>query len=559
MPDLFTRLGDPTTRRVSEDLSMTSRRTLLRAAATTVVATAATSALGAAPAVAAPKAPARRFGSAVPAPRTPSTPPAPSAAIQTGEAFALHLVRRTTYGATPELLDEVRTLGTATWLERQLTPDSIDDVACDLVLARFPHYFSDPQRMHAEHDNGSWAGMQDTIRAAFSRACWSKRQLLEVMVDFWSNHLNTTAPSSEVWSSKGWEDRHVIRPHALGRFSDMLLASGRSPAMLRYLDGAESKKSNPNENYGRELLELHTVGRTAGYAQADVVAAARALTGRTTWTPWNGGLPHNVGTFRYRADWHHVGPLKVLGWSHPNGSAAEGAEVGDSLLRYLATHPATAARIARKLCVRFVADEPPQALVDRLAAVYLASDTAIVPVLRALFTSPEFAASAGQKYRRPLEDVVASVRILGIEPGVTGAKAVSSLCWELQQVGHAPFGWHPPDGYPDVAAAWTGTGNVLGRWNLHVGLAQGWWKEGLHYPGTSLYARLLPGAKPASRAELVTATASRLLPGSSLPAAHRDALVTFLGGPGPVRSGDTGGLYPILVALLLDSPAWSVR
>lgn len=538
---------------------MTSRRALLRAAATTVAATAATSVLGSAPASAAPKAPARRrFGSSVPAPRTPSAP-SPSAAIQTGEAFALHLVRRTTYGATPELLEEVRTLGTATWLERQLTPDSIDDGVCDLVLARFPHYFSDPPRMHAEHDNGSWAGMQDTVRAAFTRACWSKRQLLEVMVDFWSNHLNTTAPSSEVWSSKGWEDRHVIRPHALGRFSDMLLASARSPAMLHYLDGASSRKADPNENYGRELLELHTLGRTAGYTQADVVATARALTGRSTWTPWNKGVAENLGTFRYRADWHHVGPLEVLDWSHPNGSAADGVEVGDSLLRYLATHPATAARIAHKLCVRFVADDPPQALVERLAAVYLASGTAVVPVLRALLTSPEFAASAGQKYRRPFEDVVASVRTLGIEPAPAGVKAISSLVWELGQVGHAPFGWHPPDGYPDVAAAWTGTGNVLGRWNLHVGLAQGWWKEGVLYPGTSLYARLLPGAKPASRAELVTATADRLMPGSPLPPAHRDALVTFLGGAGPVKPGDTGGLYPILVALLLDSPAWSVR
>ena len=545
--------------------SSTTRRALLRGAGAAVATTAATSALGS-PAEAATRGPGRRrFGE--PVLRTPSSPAPPAApraeaplvGLPAGEAYTHHLVRRTTYGATPQLLDEVRALGATSWLEQQLSPMTIDDSACDEVLRRFAHYWSDPPKMHADHKFGAWAGMQDTVRAAFARACWSRRQLLEVMVDFWSNHLNTTAPSSEVWSSKGWEDRNVIRPHALGRFSDMLVASAASPAMLRYLDGAEAKKANPNENYGRELLELHTVGRTAGYTQAEVVATARALTGRTTWTPWNGGDTTNLGLFRYRQEWHHVGPLKVLGWSHANASAADGVAVGDSLLRYLATHPATAARIARKLCVRFVSDDPPQALVDRLAAVYLASDTAVVPVLRALFASPEFAASAGQKYRRPFEDVVATIRALDIAPAATGTKAMQDLVWEIEQLGNAPFGWHPPDGYPDVAAAWVGTGTVLGRWNLHVGLAQGWWKDGLVYPGTSLYARLLPGPRPASRADLVTATAARLMPGVALPAAHRDALVTFLGGPGPVRDGDVGGLYPILVALLLDSPAWSTR
>ena len=493
--------------------------------------------------------------------RTPRAPAAPApTAVPTNEAFTLHLLRRATYGVTPELLAQARAVGAQAWLDQQLAPDEIDDGACDGLLQRFPHYFSDPPKVHADLDQGSWKAMQDVSRATFARACFSRRQLLEVMVEFWSNHLNVTCPSSEVWSSKGWEDRNVIRRHALGTFSDMLVASVKSPAMLQYLDNASSKGRAPNENYGRELLELHTVGRDAGYTQADVLSCARALTGLTTWNKWNGGTPDDLGTFRYRKEWRYVGPVGLLGWSHPNTDPAGGVAVAESLVRHLARHPSTAARLARKLCVRFVSDNPPAALVDRLARIYLDGGTAVVPVLRALFASPEFAASVGQKYRRPYEDVVATVRVLGIEPSAdTEAKTYGDLVWELGQAGQAPLAWHPPDGYPDVAAAWVGPGTLLARWNLHVGLAQGWWKNGFAYPGGSLYDRLLPGPRPATRADLVTAVAARLMPGTDLPAAHRDALVTFLGGPGPVKSGDVDGIFPILVALLLDSPLWSTR
>ena len=534
------------------DDAVTTRRGLLRAGAV-LAAAAGAGVLTAAPAAASARRPPVRR---TPGPQRRTRPvlpaPAPGA-----PGDLRHLLLRTTYGLTPALLAEATALGPAAWLDRQLAPSTIEDSACDAVVARFPAYAMDPPQVHATYDDGSWEPMLATVRTAFVRACWSRRQLLEVMVEFWSNHLNTTAPSSGVWSSKGFEDRTVIRPHALGRFSDLLLASASSPAMLRYLDGAESRGSDPNENYGRELLELHTVGRDAGYTQAEVVDTARALTGRTTWTPWNGGTAANLGLFGFRADWHHVGPLAVLGWTSANTS--DGQAVGDSLLRHLATHPATAARIAHKLCVRFVSDDPPAALVARLAQVYLASGTAVVPVLRALFASPEFAASAGGKQRRPYEDVVASVRVLGIEPAPTGTetRGIADVCWGLHELGQAPFGWHPPDGYPDVAAAWTGTGTALGRWNLHTGLAQGWWQGGLRYPGATLAARLLPGPLPATRAELVARTADRLT--VPLPQAHLDALVTFLGGPGPVREWDLGGVYSVLVALVLDSPLWSAR
>lgn len=468
----------------------------------------------------------------------------------------LHLLRRVTYGVTPALLDDVRAAGGAgAWLEQQLAPDRLADPVCDATLARFPLAQATPQQMHTL-GNGTWEGMDALQRATFSRACWSRRQLLEVMVELWSDHLNVTCPSSEVWDVRPAYDL-VLRAHALGRFEDLLLAVGRSPGMLRYLDGASSRGSAPNENWARELLELHTVGRA--YSQADVLGAARALAGRSVWEPWDGATPDVVGTFRWRPEWHPVGPLQVLGWTHPNSSTGDGLAVGDSLLSHLAQHPGTAARVARRLAVRFVSDDPPAALVDRLAGVYLAAGTAVVPVLRTLFASPEFAASVGAKTRRPYEDVVATVRTVGLVPDPAGAvRGIADWVWQLRELGHDPGGWPGPDGYPDVAPAWAGTGSVLGRWNLHLAATQHWFHEGIAAPG-SLADRLLPGPVPATRDELVAALGQRLLGGPGLPGPHRDALVSWLGGPGRVGRGDTQWDLPVLAALVLDAPAWSVR
>lgn len=493
------------------------------------------------------------------APR-PAARPSPSP-LPTDEAFGLHLLRRTTYGHTLSLLARRESVGTQQWLEEQLHPETLDDTACDNVLQRFPLYFRDPPSLNAEFSKGTYDAMTSTARATLARACFSERQLLEVMVEFWSNHLNVFSPTVEVWSSKAWDDRNVIRAHALGRFSDMLLASARSPAMLKFLDNASSRGAAPNENYGRELLELHTLGRDGGYTQDDVRACALALTGLSVWRPSDNGPADAVGMFRYRPDRHYVGPLRLLDWSHPNSGATAGPEVAESLLRYLAVHPATAAHLARKLCLRFVSDDPPARLVEHLAAVYLASDTSVVPVLRALFASPEFAGAVGQKYRRPYEDVVATVRVLELQPSQEPlTETFVQLVSQLSALGQAPSGWQAPDGYPDTAAAWTSVGSTLQRWNLHMGLVGGWWKNGgLLYPGASTFDRLLSALRPATREALVDATAARLLPGEALPPAHRHALVAFLGGPGPMRVADTSGIFDVLVALLLDSPHWSRR
>jgi uncharacterized protein (DUF1800 family) len=481
--------------------------------------------------------------------------------LASNPSFTWHLLRRTTFGLTPELLQDVTTAGgVLAWLDRQLNPGTIPDAACDAEMALFPLASVNPPEVYAKLSNGGWSSMVDVVRGTFARQIWSKRQLFEVMVEFWSNHLNITSPSSEPWATKAWDDRNVIRANALGRFDEMLVASMKSPAMLLYLNNSESRGSAPNENYGRELLELHTVGVDAGYGHDGVLHAAYALTGLTTWDPWNGGVAANLGTFRYRPEWHRTGQLNVLGWTHPNADRTAGVAVAESLGRYLANHPATAARIARKLVIRFVADNPPQALVNRLAKVYLDNQTAVVPVLRALFASSEFASSTGQKFRRPNEDVVASIRAVGMRPDPASKKtgAIANMCWFVGELENAPHGWHQPDGYPDTAHAWTGAGTTLGRWNLHAAVAQRWWKDGVTYPA-NLATHLLGPTLPATRRQMVDILIARLLPGQNPSVAHRAALVKFLGADGKLLASDLTGIFPILVGLVLDSPYWCVR
>jgi hypothetical protein len=489
---------------------------------------------------------------------TPSPTPTP---LPSTDAFTLHLLRRTTFGITPELLADVAAAGGASgWLDNQLNPGALNDAACTAVLARWPLASADPPANYAAMENGGWDSMEGLVRATVARQLWSKRQLFEVMVDFWSNHLNITCPSSEVWATKSWDDRNVIRANALGRFEDMLQASLTSPAMLMYLNNAQSRGDDVNENYARELLELHTVGVDAGYDHDDIVAAARALSGLSVWDPWNGGTTANYGTFRYRASWHYVGTISVLGWSHANTTTAGGVTVARSLVTYLAKHPSTAHQIARKLAVRFVSDNPPAGLVDRLAQIYLDNDTATVPVLRALFASEEFAAATGKKVRRPAEDIIAAWRAVGVAPDPASLEpdgAVAGLRWMLGELSNAPLGWNLPDGYPDVASAWNGAALTLNRWNAHVGTTGQWWHEGVIWP--NLATHLLGATVPATRGALIDALIARLLPGHQVSVAHRNAIVAFLGADGPIRNGDTTWLFPVLVAVVFDSPYWSVR
>ncbi|MEV0897751.1 DUF1800 domain-containing protein [Actinoplanes sp. NPDC049802] len=466
----------------------------------------------------------------------------------------LHLLRRATFGPTPASIAEIRRLGAAAWLDRQLDPSSIADPVADDVLARLPLARLSTAEIRSRVAAGtlkrhSWEPMWQLGFAAVTRALWSERQLLEVMSDFWSNHLNVTCPAGEVWDSRIDYDT-TIRRHAFGRFSDLLKASARHPAMLTYLDNRYSTRAAPNENYGRELLELHTVG--LAHTEADVKNAARLLTGLTV----NGA----TGRYRYDGANHVTGAVRVLSFQHANATTAGGEAAAMALLDYLALHPVTARRIVTKLCVRFVADQPPASLITALVKVYLDNRSAIAPVLRALFGSAEFAASIGAKARTPFEDLAATVRTLGYGPAASGIKFLESLYWMARDAGQAPLFWGPPNGYPDVAPAWDSPSGLLVRWNFHLSIAAGWWPETLTRPASLLTGMV--GALPPTYGALIERTAVRLV-GIAPTAKQIAALADFYGRTpaSPLKANDpaAGWMYPYLMGMLLNSPSFALR
>jgi hypothetical protein len=459
----------------------------------------------------------------------------------------LHLLRRATFGPTAPDVAQLRRQGIDAWLESQLDPASVPDDAMERTLAEFPLLGMDITELRGTlPDNDRWAAMYQLGQATLARQIWSHRQLYEVMVDFWSNHLNITNPFDGGWDNRGVADREVVRRHALGRFSDMLLASARSPAMLRYLDNADSHKRSVNENYGRELLELHTVGIEGGYTEVDVRHSAYLMTGRTV---------DDDGLFAYEPRRHWTGRVRVLGFSSDNRSAKQGLAVGDAYLTYLARHPATAKNIARKLAVRFVADSPPASLVDRLAKAYLENGTAIVPVLRLLFRSLEFWIATGLKTRRPLENFVAAARAIGVEPATATPEAVRDMYYQTEQLGQAPLNWGPPNGYPDVARAWSSAHAMLGIWNSHRALVQGRFR-GVRTPEPEY----LVGVRPGTVGPYLDQLAHRLV-FQPLDARDKQALLDFLKAQEGTRIRDAslGGKVQHLAALVLDSVYHGLR
>jgi uncharacterized protein (DUF1800 family) len=345
-------------------------------------------------------------------------------------------------------------------------------------------------------------------RAALLRAVYSDRQLNELMVDFWENHFSIFAYKDADRYMLTSFDRDTIRPFAMGRFRDLLGATARSPAMLFYLDNWQSSvlrnypatKDKParqsggiNENYARELMELHTLGVDGGYTQQDVQEVARCFTG------WTIQKPNEEGLFLFRPGAHDNGEKVVLGHRIPAGGGIGDAE---RVLDILATQPATAHFIALKLARHFISDDPPPAVVDRAAEVFLKTDGSIRETLRAIITSPEFFAPAAYraKVRTPFEYEVAALRALNAESDADPAV----VDW-TRRMGQQGFGRLTPDGFPDRAEQWLSTGSLLERFNFAVALAANRLK------GTKIdIARLLSGAdtgdKEAVAAQLVRLT-----------------------------------------------------
>ncbi len=372
---------------------------------------------------------------------------------------AFHLLSRAAYGPWPGDLDRVRAMGReaqGAWIEKQLAPETIDDTLCDLRARRFETLHHDPGTCY---EYKKPVLREEITRHTLLRATYSQRQLFEVMVGFWTDHLNINLEKGDCIYLKPADDRKVIRAHALGRFQDLIRASATSPAMLVYLDGNENKKSSPddipNENYARELLELHTLGVHGGYTQSDVYEVARCLTGWRLRTKWR------KGTVYFDPKLHDDGEKTVLGERIPAGG---GEKDLDRVVEILCRHPATARFIATKLSQKFVSEAPPPTLVDRVARVFTKTDGDIKAMLREVLYSPELNEARGAKFKRPFHFIVSSLRALGAD-----THAHQPLIEYLLRMGQAPFQHPTPDGYPDEAAPWLGT--LLWRWNFALALA----------------------------------------------------------------------------------------
>ena len=521
----------------------------------------------------------------------------------------IQALNRLTFGAKPGDILKVRAIGLDKWIDQQLEPDKINDDAMNVFVANYSAINQNQNDLLGQYADQQRARQEvrreraDTTRAMsaadsmalrqqlqqrfnltrqvvtqlqssrVARAVASERQLQEVMTDFWENHFNIYAQKGgpEVYYLADF-DQKVIRPHALGKFRDLLEAVSQSPAMLFYLDNAQSmadsnrptlpppnqvprvrvvpfgrvglgaimgtmraqqqqqrqqqqqqqqqrKRPGLNENYGRELLELHTLGVDGGYTQQDVINVARAFTGWTIRPPAQGG------GFIFRPQVHDAGEKIVLGHKLAAGRGMEDAE---DVLDILAKSPSTAHFISFKLARRFVSDSPSKALVDHAAQVYLRTDGDIREVLRSIITSPEFFSQRAfrSKVKSPFEVVVSAARALNAAPDSTPRTAQV-----IAYLGQPIFGHQAPNGWPETGESWMNTGAILNRINFGMAAAAG------RLPGADI--RALPaldtiGAAP--RDKQVDAVVATILDGMVSP----DTRAVLLSGEHPMLANGAG-------------------
>ena len=388
----------------------------------------------------------------------------------------LHLLRRISFGPVAQELARVRSIGRDAYIEEQL---AATDGGADLIATSLYPLIASPA---AAVYTGSGAGfyidshIAHLQSAMIHRAIFSTAQLREVMTDFWNDHFNTYIRKNPI-PLKLCFDRDVIRPNALGNFKTLLRATVHHPEMLHYLDNALNTKDAINENYARELLELHTLGKDGGYTEADMKALSRILSGLGYAPDPLAGGP-DYGLSRFTPELHDTSAKTFLGQHFPAGGGAEEIE---HALALILDHPGTARFIAAKLCMRFVADQPPQALVTRVAETFSATGGDIPSMLRTLLKSPEFAASAGQKLKRPMLSMIGAVRACGVNvydyalnTELYGLALLGNglIFQSLASAGQQPFGWVPPNGFPDTIAYWSNTNALLYQQKFLVKLAE---------------------------------------------------------------------------------------
>lgn len=455
----------------------------------------------------------------------------------------LHLLNRISYGPHPDDMAWAEEIGLEATLDEQLAPTSIDDSDAEDRLQSLPILKLDRRAMYGLSDY-EYRTQEALVMEMLTRAIYSRRQLQTRLVEFWSDHFNI--PANDEYNPDLILLQQQFRQHALGNFRDLLLASAKSPAMLLYLDNFVNVAGSPNENYARELLELHTLGVNGGYTEIDVKEVARAFTG---WTIH----PKARTGFYFSPTEHDTASKQILGHTLPDN---RGLEDGLHVLSILAMHPATARFVCRKLAVRFVSDDPPDGLIDRLAAVWQQHGGQIKPVLRTLFLSSEFAQSAGQKLRRPLDFFIGAMR-------ATGTEFVDT--WRLQEtlneLGQMPFGWRPPNGYPDTAAAWTNTNGMLARWNVAMRLTHAAYSDPEESWGLVSHIRERVG-QPNTVGELVDAIALQIF-GAPLPANARPPFIEYAANGERANTPVTAHLLArklgSLYGLMLASPLYQWR
>ncbi len=458
-------------------------------------------------------------------------PALPWAPLEGADFTALN---RLTFGAGVQERLRFAELGLQGFVEEQLDFAGLDDFALDLQLSSFHTLGMEANELEGI-SNQLFDGYDrekvpaELRQATLLRQLYSRRQLYEVMVDFWSDHFNIFIGKEPCFYLKTVDDREVIRRHALGNFRDLLWASAHSPAMLVYLDNQANVRGTPNENYARELMELHTLGVEGGYSQRDVMELARCLTG------WSVKEHFWLGDFVFRPDRHEPGTKHVLGMEITEAGQAEAGQV----LERLALHPAAARFLSTKLARRFLADEPPAEIVEKAARTFLATRGDIPSVLRVILL--EGLPLARPKYKRPLHFITSALRMLNAE---TDAAALQE---HLLRMGQMAFNLPTPDGYPDTGEAWQGS--LMPRWQFAFALLRGEIRNTRHNLGALLAAQTTGGLE--SRAD---ALASLLL-GVPLEASARDGLLKTLRLAG---AADDEALE-VLAAGLIASPAFQWR
>ncbi len=565
-----------------------SRRLLLQGVGVLAASAAATVALSPGRAGASPQ---RQAGDAVPAMRTIRFRPQARSDAAAGKpalpSLAVIALNRMGFGPRPGDIDAFKALGSTdserltAYVDQQLDPASIDDSACDAIIASYNFQTLDKSQaqLWADHIKSDEAKdwryrrlpVWETERVAFVRLLHSKRQLVEVLADFWHNHFNVYGWDSWIQSTFVHYDRDVIRGNLLGNFRKMLGDVARSPAMLYYLDNQSNSGGNPNENYARELFELHGLGAEnyfgvrkttdpeivdengdrKGYIDSDVYGATTCFTG------WR--IDGDTGLFHFDAASHFPYTKVVMGQIIEDFL---GEDDGNIVLDLLANHPGTARYICRKLCRRLVSDNPPESLVQATADLFHANREApdqLAQVVRMILLSEEFHTTWGDKIRRPFEFAGALLRATQCNYDPT----LDNFFWWYGAMGQSLFSWHPPNGYPDTAADWSSTMPILQRWRFVNDILE--WKIGGDGEDKNDKRIVVDGVMPEDVAtpEAIVDFWSRRLLGYLLPTAERTEIVEFMafgrGTDSDLPPDQIAERLRYMIALILMSPSFQWR